>query len=177
MYYKAEISTPFDDVNRLRRSVIDLVTKASWTNPVAVTLTFKQSNGFKTDRGVYFHRLTRTDAEKTVRHFCNQLNERVYGNAFRRHGRRCYFFGAFEWTAYGDLHYHCAIDRPDKIDPSLFECWIADCWERCSDWGNRQIDIQADSDEGWLAYCAKLRSKRDYEREIDWSNTFLPRTF
>lgn len=158
---------------RIKRATIDFITNDFiWINPLAITLTFKQSQFFQGEVGYCYRKLTRTDAERTVRHFRNRLDKRIYGNAALRHGKRCRFFGAFEGYSGGNLHYHGVIERPEHIEPFRFEMMIRECWQLCSDWGNKQIHIERYSDEGWISYCAKLRGKSDYSRNIDWSNTF-----
>ena len=153
-----------------KKAITKFLKDKDWKNPVAVTLTFKQRRAFPSEGGFFVQPLTLTEAEQTVRRFRRILDKKIFGNAAYRYRKRCQFFGAFEGHPGSNLHYHCVIDRPNRVEPFQFEMMIRDSWLRCNVWGNVQIHIERNSDNGWLHYCAKLRGKSDYARDIDWSN-------
>ena len=141
-------------------------------DPINFTLTQKQV--------VDGQWISDTVSEQNFRHFSNKLNKRVYGNAFRRYGRKLQMFVVRETNETQRHHLHCIIECPDFIPPLDFAALVQDCWISTR-FGYRQVDFEVPSDEerrvGWVKYCLKMRTKQEYSSSIDWSNStcFEPR--
>lgn len=100
----------------------------------------------------------------------NLLNRGVYGKSFLRHGKRVQVIPILEGGDLSRFHYHCVIDCPrPEIDPVSFDELVRDCWSLTS-YGYHEVDIQPETDEGWITYISKLRGKPEYDLSIDWEN-------
>jgi hypothetical protein len=117
--------------------------------------------------------LDRDAAAQNFRHFLNLLNGRVYGNAFRRHGKRLRVIAVLEHDDITRWRYHAAIDCPRHIRPEAFKAMISECWIRI-DWGHRGMCMKSGADEGWIRYMLKSRTKDQYDLCIDWLNFHNP---
>ena len=135
-----------------------------WAAPHAVTLTMKQglNNGS-------FVLLTNEAASRNYRHFLNVLNDRVFGKAAQRFGRRVNSISTIEGGGGKRIHIHGVIDCPLPDLVPRFPALIAEVWRK-SDWGHQEIHIQPGADAGWTKYISKLRDKPNYADSIDWEN-------
>ncbi len=135
-------------------------------NPVNFTFTQKQV--------VDGQWISDTVSVQNFRHFSNKLNKRVFGNAFRRYGRKLQMFVVQENNETQRHHLHCIIECPDFIRPLDFVVLVQDCWISTR-FGYRQLDFEVPSDferrVGWVNYCLKRRTKQEYSSSIDWSNS------
>jgi hypothetical protein len=145
----------------------------NWTSPFAVTLTLRQCvdvpNGTMTTKLW----LTETDAIQNLRHFLNKLDRSVFGKAASRYGKKVSCIPVLEGGGDKRLHYHAVLDCPRYDLLTHFPLLIADHW-RSTQWGYRQIDCQANTDDGWLTYITKFRDKPNFADAIDWTNLRLP---
>lgn len=137
-----------------------------WAAPHAVTLTMKQGLNYGT-----FVPLAHQAASKNYRHFLNLLNDRVFGKAAQRFGRRVNAISVIEGGCGKRIHIHGVIDCPIPDLVPSFPVLIAEAWHK-TDWGHHQMDIQPGADAGWTKYMSKLRDKPDYADSIDWENCF-----
>lgn len=130
--------------------------------PTAVTLTMKmRAAGQPCDP---------VKASRNFRHFMNRLNRRVFGNASRRYGKNLRVFPILEVNASGRLHYHIAIDRPERLSIAAFETMIREQWAQ-TDFGYHEVDVQPVLDDGWTSYLCKRRQKPEGLLDsIDWNN-------
>lgn len=135
-----------------------------WAAPHAVTLTMKQGLNHGT-----FVPLTNQAASRNYRHFLNILNDRVFGKAAQRFGRRVNSISVIEGGSGKRIHIHGVIDCPIPDLVPGFPALIAEVWRK-SDWGRQEFDVQPGADAGWTKYMSKLRDKPNYADSIDWEN-------
>ena len=57
-------------------------------NPLFVTFTLKQKIQFQSEVGTHLVDLDEVYMRTNFRHFSNRLNKKVFGNSFRRYGKR-----------------------------------------------------------------------------------------
>jgi hypothetical protein len=170
---------------QLRDTMLAACSLENWNQPFAVTLTMKQarrvvvptsaSSLLKTSTPEVTIYLDRDSCVRTFRHFSNVLNRCVYGNAFRRYGKRTRVIPVIEHDKVHRWHYHAVIDCPPHINIEAFPCLISEAWT-ATDFGHRQIDVKPNADQGWVSYMLKRRSKDDYDLCIDWLNFYNPLT-
>lgn len=154
---------------RIQKDIRRIINLNNWSNPVAVTLTFKKSilsnNGKFDIRTV----LDEEKASENVRFFINFLNRKSLGNLPERVGMKIRVFSVYEKTDTKHLHYHCVIDRPSHVDEEKFSELIINCW-KSTWWGNKEINIQTNADNGWVSYITKFFDKENFADSIDWKN-------
>ena len=102
-------------------------------------------------------------ASQNLRHFMNRLNASVYGNAFKRFGRRLNIIPAIEKSSDG-RHYHLILQNPYPEDPQRTKALIEEQWSKTR-FGHSQTHLHWPLDHGWSDYITKLRSTGD---GIDW---------
>ena len=154
---------------RIQSDIRKFINLTDWSDPMAVTLTFKKSiwsNNGKFDTRIF---LDEDKASENVRHFLNFLNRDSLGNLPERVGMKLRVFTVFEKTDTKNLHYHCVINCPSNIDHEEFSQLIRNCWKKTW-WGNDQINIQAGADNGWVSYITKFFDKENFADSIDWKN-------
>ena len=149
----------------IRQALLNFCQTKTWINPQAVTLTLRlarRKDGIRDP-------LTRSDAEKNLRHFLNVLHKKLGSYGFPKRGvlQR---LPVVEGTATVRTHIHMMLDKPACIDAAAYAELIQQEWPR-TDWGHELVTVEpCTSAEGWLAYITKLRSKADYADAIDWKN-------
>jgi hypothetical protein len=99
----------------------------------------------------------------------NLLNRKVYGQSFKRHGKRVQVIPVLEGGGQDRFHYHCVIDCPKDELIDEYPFLIEECWS-ATDYGYHQIDVQSNSDDGWVSYITKYRTKTEFDQSIDWIN-------
>ena len=172
MAHPLRTATPTPSRTELRTAALSMCSLVNWSLPFAVTLTMKQAKPMANNPSVLVV-LDRDTATQNFRHFLNLLNGHVYGNAFRRHGKRLRVIAVLEHDDTTRWHYHAAIDCPPHMKPETFKAVISDCWAR-TDWGHREMSIKAGADNGWVRYMLKSRTKDQYDLCIDWLNFHNP---
>lgn len=130
---------------------------------VAVTLTMKQRIGPE--------KLTALCATSNFRHFSNVLNQKVFGNSFRRHSKRLTIIPMLETSAWDRLHYHVTIEVPERLELQEFETLIRRSWV-ATDFGYDEVDVTPVYSSGWIRYCLK---KFDASATLDIENVFINR--
>jgi len=130
--------------------------------PVAVTFTMKQ--------WVDGEVLDESKCSKNLTYFFKKFNQEVFGNAAYRFGKKVECFSVLENSANNLLHFHCVIDNFRKWSPLKFKYKVKHCWESTR-FGNREINIQHDSNSGWVSYITKLKTKENLADSIDWNNS------
>jgi hypothetical protein len=125
-----------------------------WANEIEwdlkVTLTFSDD-------------LSPAKAHETVRRFWNRVDYELYGNAARRHKKRCQRLLFLEGSEHGArYHYHAAVKMPvDRfVNTDDFCKFLRKQWRKeCSH--NRIVEFEhAPEPTGWVRYSTK-RVERD----------------
>lgn len=154
---------------KIQKSFREWIDVEDWANPFAVTLTFKRKiKGYigSTEVDIF---LTEELASQNVRHFCNILNGKIFGNAAKRFGSKTLIVPVVEKTPTKKLHYHLAIDCPrdelvDEFPEMIREAWLS------TQWGDVQMDVKSKINSGWIDYITKFRDKYSVADAIDWNN-------
>jgi hypothetical protein len=155
---------------------------SDWTAMWDITLTLKQAFKRKDCREIYTS-IDEYQSRRAFHHFMNLLNRAVYGNAYRRNGKRLrvipilergdfWIDGVFEKVCYPKRwHYHAAIEPPPHIDADSFKALIEQCWAHV-DWGYRRILVRPNADRGWIDYMLKPSQKSGFYvgSDCDWSD-------
>ena len=115
-------------------------------NMVAATFTMKQRIGDQ--------ELDKMRASQNMRHFINQINQKVFGNSHKRFGKKLTIIPFLQNSAWDRLHYHAAIEIPNRIDFESFCDLIKITW-RQTNFGRQEIDIQHLYSNGWIDYSLK----------------------
>jgi len=145
----------------LRISIIHFIKSIPWSNPFALTLTFKQQ--------VNFQKLDTILASSNIRHFINRLNRLIFKSSSKRFKKGIHVFPIIEKSADERLHVHAVIDCPSHLESSRFHHLIDEAWSK-TNFGYRHIHIQPIRDDGWSSYITKFEQKSDYNLAIDWEN-------
>ena len=158
----------------------DLFDTSDWRSIWDLTLTLKQAR--KTYDGLRWIRADEYQCREAFRHFMNLLNRAVYGNAYRRNGKKLrvlpileqgdfYAEGIFGKLYFSNRwHFHAAIEPPTHVEPDRFNAIIHECWTKV-DWGHREIMVRQNADRGWINYMLKRRQKSAFDAWsdcIDW---------
>ena len=109
-----------------------------------VTFTLKQ--GIRRDDGT-LQLLTDEAAQADIRLFLDMLNNRIFGNAHRKYGKR---LATLDVTEGGDQsekrrHRHMLIEIPARLSFSDFEILVRKIRTK-SRWGDRLLDVQRAED-------------------------------
>lgn len=110
-------------------------------------------------------KLDKIYSSRNLGHFLNRLNKDLFGNSFRRFGKKVEVVPIFETSISGRLHYHLAMKNPKPDYPMLFGLKIRQHWLK-TPWGYNEIDINHNINNGWIDYITKTKGD-DY---IDWAN-------
>ena len=149
----------------LQTAIRAFVKGVQWTDPVAVTLTFKKRSW---ENGqLLFAR--KEDYRQNIHHFLNVLNKTIY----RSLARKSWLLNVAavkETGEFGRDHYHLVIDRPPHMSFERYAGLIHGAWSKTT-WGHRKIEVTPDGGEQWINYMTKLRTKPNYADAIDWTNT------
>jgi len=149
-------------------------------NPLFVTFTLKQKMEFQSKFGTYLVDLDEYGIRTNFRHFSNRLNKKVFGNSFRRYGKRLKMVVVEEGGKNEvRLHLHTVIETPSHLDQLQFKSLIGDIWTNKTLWGYEDIRFDVPNKSkgdvsGWINYITKSKTKgRDLNSSIDWENTYL----
>jgi len=156
----------------IRCATLAYVSRTSWKNPIAVSLTLKEYTG----HGIALRRISKIEASQNLRHVMNRVNRKFFGNSYRspnRFKRRIEVVPVMEFTASGLVHYHLALECPEGVVANELEKELIDAWIG-SRWGRTQYHLSPMYNNGWFDYILKVRSKDDYSDCIDWNNLYLP---
>ena len=145
----------------MNETVRDFLLEAIPARSTALTLNMKQQD--------LHGRLDKIEAQRNFRHFMSRLNQKTYGNAFRRYGKRLQVLPVLERSRDSRLHYHAFLEDPyDNISRLRAVVW--DAWSKTR-WGYGQFDLQPVYSDGWLDYIMKS-GRLD---AIDVENTYTVR--
>jgi hypothetical protein len=107
----------------------------------------------------------------SMRMFKWRLARSLYGNAWKRYGKRFVFIPILEGLKGGQKpHYHCMLgvteDRIEKVAEKVLSIW------REVPFGGTRIDVKRYRDRGWIDYSTKnvLKMRGD---GIDWDNVVV----
>jgi len=135
-------------------------------NPINLTLTQKQfAEGQKLDE---------LASVQNFKHFSNLLNRRIFGNAFKRFGRKLSMFVISETGAWQRHHLHVVIECPQHLTVEEFIALVLACWLSTRfGYHEHHFEVPADRQrrDGWITYCLKKRTKTDLASSIDWVNS------
>lgn len=145
-----------------------------WSSPYFVTPTQKQFvsgyNNIGYFKTPYIDSIT---SSVNTKHFLNRLNQKCFGNSFRRFNRRIQSFVVMEGNTKGVRHHpHMILEKPPTITESVWTKLINDCWSKTT-YGYRHLDIQPIYNVETLdQYLLKTKSKfDDLQTSIDVINT------
>ena len=111
---------------------------------VACDLTFKQTRSVIVNGKVRHHRIDDSTAHQNVSDFLHRLNKKVYGNAYKRNGKKLDVIVSLEggkdlMRASAEtgklLHAHISIQNPSHVKPFEFVKLIRNIWCHTF-WGN-----------------------------------------
>ena len=149
-----------------RSDLRSFLNQVHFDDPVFVTFTLKQ-------RLQDYGPLTTDRMRQNFRHFSNCLNQRLFGNAYRRYGRRLNMIVVEEGGSDGVRHHqHTVIDMPARVQFPEFCQMIENTWVNQTLWGYHQIHFDRPNTElgglqGWISYITKSSQLSDH---IDWQN-------
>ena len=126
-------------------------------NALAVTLTLKTCFYPETTKGKGRVTLDQFNELKTIRHFMSRLNQKVYGNAYRRYGRRLSVLPVIEGFGNCKRHVHLSLEQPESRSLAEYTKLIRECWIK-TNFGNYDIDVQSQYGD-WIGYLLKQKSK------------------
>ena len=154
-------------------------------NPLLISFSLKQCVPTHSTYGTtHLIKGDEIDFSSNIRHFSNRMNQRVFGNSFRRFGKRLKMLFVIEGGTNGvRSHYHTVIQTPPQfVGPFSLEKTehlVFDIWRNKTLWGYQKNDVQQPKKEkgdveGWIDYISKERTKRfDLNSSVDWLNTYL----
>jgi hypothetical protein len=151
----------------VRRATLHYILQTQWVSPLCVTLTEKQCVD-----GVWIDSIR---SSRNARHFLNVLNTDVYGNSYRRFGKKVRSLLVQETSGSGRHHLHGVFDIPVDRDATQFKLQIESAW-RSSRYGYREIKLEVPTGEqnvsGYLSYIMKDRTKLSGLCDaVDWENS------
>ena len=160
--------------NRITTEWYNVLNSVRWISPYFVTPTQKQFLGGYNKRG-YFQSTKIGSIESSIntKHFLNRLNQKCFGNSFRRFNRRIKSFVVMEGNTKTVRHHlHMILEKPPTITESVWLKLINDCWSKTT-YGYRHLDIQPIYDVEILnQYLLKTKTKvEDIQSTIDVMNT------
>ena len=141
-----------------RQALQDYLKGIQWVNPFCVTLTMTTN--------------TWRDVSQNFRHFMNRLNKKFLGKSFHRYGNRLRVVPVIEGDDVVSPHYHCIIDNPHPHRNQEFITTVRHCWWK-TELSKPEVHIQPMTDDGWVNYITKQRSKKSVKDSVDWQNTYI----
>lgn len=151
------------DRKEKQQALTSLCDTTHWRAVIALTLNLKQSV-VTPDGG--FVLVDEQACKKAFKRFCNSLNRKIYGAAYRHHGKCLRIIPVLECSSSARWHYHVAIEPPEFMDGEALAELAIKRWERTAQgYGHGQVCVQADT--GWLHYMTKFRTKEVFEDFLD----------
>jgi len=131
---------------------------------VNLTITLKQTlNGIPLDK---------ISMEQNLKHFLNILNSNVFGNGFKRYGKRLKILTKSEYSENNRLHLHLILEKPQRLEYMKFNYLIFRSITK-TDYFYNQFHIEQPTSHkrkvGWFNYIMK----GNLDNSIDWNNTVL----
>ena len=135
-------------------------------NPLNVTFTQKQI--------VNRQRIDDFISEQNFRHFRNVLNQKVFGNSYKRFNKQLQMLVIREVSSDKRHHLHCVVEQPKRYEFDEFVSLINSVWS-VTKFGYEQIHIEKPSsqqrEDGWLDYIMKDYTKVSLSTSIDYVNS------
>lgn len=153
--------------NVYRENLRNWLDRGDWSDWFAVTLTMRQTIISETGERSF---ISIDRASRNLRHFLNLMNQTIFGNAYKRYGKRVQVIPIYEQDVDTHLHFHLFIEKPDRLSDLRFESLIRTNWIK-SDWGLWSINVQKDADSGWLKYITK-DTRASFEN-LDFENLWI----
>ena len=160
------------DIHLNPKYLTDLTKK--WLLPItnneviSLTLTYKQKmflNGMWID-------LDRYIMEQNLKHFLNLVNSKVFGNGFKRYGKKLKVLTKYEYSINQRHHNHLILEQPNRYDYLTFTKIIINSINK-TQWFYNEFDIQKPTSKnrkvGWFNYIIK----GTLNHSIDWHNSIL----
>lgn len=113
-------------------------------------LNFKQRKEIVIDGRLHSHKLDDSFANQNISEFLHRLNQKVYGNAYKRFDKKLDVIISLEGgkdNVREDAdtskltHAHISVQQPNHIPEKLFILLINECWIK-SEWGFSQINVE-----------------------------------
>lgn len=160
-------------MNSKVKNEIKKFTKSIINNDVVhLTLTYKQQR-FLNGR---WYKLTEDIMEQNLKHFLNLVNSKVFGNGFKRYGKKLKILSKNELSINQRLHNHLILEKPKRYDYLIFSKIIIQSINK-TDWMylEHHINHPTSMNEkmGWLNYIMKGDLINNPNNSIDWNNTVL----
>ena len=141
---------------------------------VCITLTYKQHMYFK-ELGRW-EDLTEDIMEQNLKHFLNLINSKVFGNGFKRYGKKLKILSKNEYSINRRLHNHLILEKPKRYDYLIFSKIIIQSINK-TDWMYMEHHINhptsMNEKMGWFNYIMKGDLINNPNNSIDWNNTVL----
>ena len=166
---------------RLNTSIIKHI-KTPIENPLLVSFSLKQSIQIQNDFGSHTVFGDKETYSTNFTHYSNRLNQTVFGNSYKRYGKRLKMLVVIEGGVGGvRYHHHTVIQTPPEFVYSSLKTktkLVIHPWKKTT-WGYQVNDVrypekEVGDVEGWIDYISKTRSKQtDLNTSVDWLNTYL----
>ena len=164
----------------LKKNTAEKLNSIKIANPLAVTLTMKQSAYiYREGHTPYdgYEEIDKIKASKNLKHFMNILNNEIFfGNnlsPFKCRKRYLGIIPILEGKPYGEpkLHYHLVLERPEWL-PEYMLCRLIRYYWPTTHFGDSEINIQPIyCKKGWLEYTLKTKKTNSLTYgEVDWMN-------
>ncbi len=134
--------------------------------PVALTLTLKQVNSYKSVKGIHAKKLDRDECRRIAKHFTHKLNQQVFGSSAKRYGNGLKYLVVIEGERTGkNLHLHMAIgDLPSHVKWNEIDGLVRNAKLRVAELDEQhKVDIV---DSGWMEYLTKELGMRDTDNVL-----------
>jgi len=134
--------------------------------PAALTLTIKQYNAVKNNKGVYIQKLDKNECQRIARHFTEKLNQQIYGNNAKRYGKGLKYLIVIEGERTGkSLHLHMAIGGlPDFIKFNDLDQLVCNAKLKVAELDEQHMVNVVDS--GWMEYLTKELGLHDTDNVL-----------
>ena len=134
--------------------------------PVALTLTIKQVNSYKSVKGVHIKKLDRDECRRIATHFTHKLNQQVFGSSAKRYGKALKYLVVVEGErTTKNLHLHIAIgDLPSYVKLNELDKLVCNAKLKVEELdAQHKVDIV---DSGWLEYLTKELGMKDTDNVL-----------
>lgn len=158
----------------VKKEWLNVLNSIEWSPPYFVTPTQKQFVSDYNNKRYFENPYIDSIASSiNTKHFLNRLNQKCFGNSFRRFNRRIRSFVVMERNTKGVRHHpHMILEKPPTITEFIWIKLISDCWRKTT-FGYHHLDIQPIYNvESLEEYLLKTKSKfDDLQTSIDVINT------
>jgi len=134
--------------------------------PVALTLTLKQVNSYKSVKGVHTKKLDRDECRRIATHFTHKLNQQVFGSSAKRYGKALKYLIVVEGErTTKNLHLHIAIGNvPDYVKWNELDRLVRNAKLKVAELDEQhKVDIV---DSGWVEYLTKELGMKDTDNVL-----------